>query len=85
MSKWRIHPTAIIDSSAEIDPDVEIGPYCVVGENVKIGAGSILHPHVVIEQNTTMGRGCKVFSGAIIGGPPLKMGQARRCRIAGHS
>ena len=70
VSKWRIHPTAILDSSAEIDPDVEIGPYCVIGENVKIGAGSILHPHVVIEQNTVLGRGCKVFSGAIIGGPP---------------
>lgn len=70
VSKWRIHPTAILDSSAEIEPDVEIGPYCVVGQNVKIGTGTILHPHVVIEQNTVLGRGCKVFSGAIIGGPP---------------
>jgi len=70
VSKSRIHPTAILDTSAEIEPDVEIGPYCVIGRNVRIGTGTVLHPHVVIEENTILGSGCKVFSGAIIGGPP---------------
>jgi len=66
----RIHPTAIIDPSAEIEPDVEIGPYSIIGKNVQIGAGTILHAHVTIEQNTRLGSNCEIFTGAIIGGPP---------------
>ena len=50
-----IHPTAIIDSTAEIDADVRIGPYCVVGPHVQIGAGSVLESHVNVEGWTTIG------------------------------
>ena len=35
-----IHPTAVIHSTAELAEDVQVGPYCVVGQNVRIGAGS---------------------------------------------
>jgi UDP-N-acetylglucosamine acyltransferase len=70
VSNRRIHPTALIDPSTEIEPDVVIGPYTIVGKNVRIGAGSVLHAHVVIEKNTLLGNNCEVFSGAIIGGPP---------------
>ena len=35
-----IHESSIIHPSAEIDNDVQIGPFCVVGENVKIESGS---------------------------------------------
>ena len=31
-----IHPTAIIDSKAEIGGGVEIGPYCVIEKGVSI-------------------------------------------------
>jgi len=37
-----IHPTAVIAASAKIDPAAHIGPHCVVGERVKIGAGAVL-------------------------------------------
>ena len=37
-----IHPTAIIADGAEIAADVKIGPYCVIGGDVSIGAGSSL-------------------------------------------
>lgn len=66
----RIHPSAIIDRTAEIEPDVEIGPYCVVGRNVVIRSGTVMHAHAIIEQNTQIGRCCEIFSGAIIGGRP---------------
>jgi UDP-N-acetylglucosamine acyltransferase len=66
----RIHPTAIIDETAEIDLDVEIGPFCIVGPHSKIGAGTVLHAHAIVQQNTHLGRNCQVFGGAIIGGPP---------------
>jgi UDP-3-O-[3-hydroxymyristoyl] glucosamine N-acyltransferase len=37
-----IHPTAVIASSAKIDPTAHVGPHCVVGERVQIGARSVL-------------------------------------------
>ena len=62
-----IHPTAIVHPSANVDRGVEIGPYCVVGENVAIGRGSVLQSHVVINGWTTVGEDCKVFPFATIG------------------
>ena len=39
-----IHPTAIIDATATIHPSVKMGPYCIIGEHVTIGAQTVLHP-----------------------------------------
>ena len=35
----QIHPTAIVADKARLADDVEIGPYCVIGEDVALGAG----------------------------------------------
>ncbi len=69
-----IHPTAIVDSNAEIAGDVEIGPYCVVEGGARIGAGSRLESHVVVQGNTVIGEGCTVSPFASIGGPPQDIG-----------
>jgi UDP-3-O-[3-hydroxymyristoyl] glucosamine N-acyltransferase len=37
-----IHPTAIIASSAQIDATAHVGPHCVVGDRVRLGARSVL-------------------------------------------
>jgi UDP-N-acetylglucosamine acyltransferase len=66
----KIHPTAVVDPTAEIADDSEIGPYCLVGAHVKIGSGSTMRAHVVIEPYVTIGTGCEVFPGAVIGGIP---------------
>ncbi len=66
----KIHPTASIDPSAQIGDDVEIGAFTVVGEDAVIGNGTRLRPHVVIEAYVTLGSGCDVFSGAVLGGIP---------------
>jgi UDP-N-acetylglucosamine acyltransferase len=50
-----IHPTAIIDSRAEIAPDAEIGPYCIVGADVVIGTRTRLLAHVYLEGKLTIG------------------------------
>ncbi|MFO1412876.1 MAG: acyl-ACP--UDP-N-acetylglucosamine O-acyltransferase [Burkholderiales bacterium] len=63
----RIHPTAIVDPSARIAADVEIGPYTIVGADVTIGAGSVLGPHVVIGARTRMGERNRVYQFASIG------------------
>ena len=66
----RVHPTAIVDARAEIDGDVEIGPYCVVGAGVRIGKGCRVHSHAVITGRTTLGEGNVVFPFASIGTTP---------------
>ncbi len=37
-----IHPTAILSATAQIDPTAHVGPYCVLGEKVRIGPRSVL-------------------------------------------
>lgn len=65
-----IHPTAIIDKNAQIDKNVEIGPYSIIRDNVSIGKNSVIGPHVVIERNVTIGSGCRIFQFASVGAIP---------------
>jgi UDP-N-acetylglucosamine acyltransferase len=66
----RVHPSAIVDPRAEIDSDVEIGPYCVIGGAVKIGKGTRIHSHAVVEGRTTLGEGNIIYPFASVGTPP---------------
>ena len=50
-----IHPTAVVDTKAEISPDAEIGPFCVIGPGVRIGARTHLKAHVFLEGRLTIG------------------------------
>lgn len=65
-----IHPTALIDATAEIADDVNIGPYSVIGAHVKIGAGCKIGPHVVIEGPTVMGENNTFYQFGSIGAAP---------------
>ncbi|MDU0826082.1 MAG: LpxD N-terminal domain-containing protein, partial [Negativicoccus succinicivorans] len=51
-----IHPTAIVDATAEIDPQATILPYVVIGAGTVVKACAILHPHVVLGRDVTVGR-----------------------------
>ena len=66
----RIHPSAVVDPTAELADDVEVGPFAVVGAGVSIGAGSRILAHATLEGPTTMGRLNVVHPHATIGGPP---------------
>jgi len=68
--KDLIHPTAVIQSGAEIGEGVEIGPYAVIGKDVTIGKGTIVSSHAVIEGWTTIGTDCKIHQFVSIGTPP---------------
>lgn len=65
-----IHQTAQIDPRAEIDEDVEIGSYCIVAGNVKIGRGTKLMNNVTILGETALGEENTIFPYAVIGGDP---------------
>jgi UDP-N-acetylglucosamine acyltransferase len=66
----NVHPSAIVDPRAELDSAVEVGPYCLVGAGVKIGKGTKIHSHAVIQGRTTLGEGNVVFPFATIGSVP---------------
>ncbi len=51
-----IHPTAVVSPKAELGSEVEIGPYCIIGEDVRIGDRTRLHAHLVIEGPIEIGK-----------------------------
>jgi len=65
-----IHPTTIIDSKADIDSNVQVGPYSIIGANVTIGSGTVIGPHVVIQPHVEIGPDCHIFQYASIGAVP---------------
>lgn len=84
----KIHSTAIVNPCAELDTDVEVGPYCVVGPNVKIGKGTRIKSHVVIEGNTTVGEHNTVFQFATVGSIPQDLkykGEDSQLIIGSHN
>lgn len=62
-----IDARAIIDPSAVIADDVEVGPWSIVGPNVEIAAGTVIGPHVVIKGPTTIGKNNRIFQFASVG------------------
>lgn len=64
----HLHPTAIIETGAQLGDGVEIGAYAFVGAGVALGAGTKLHHHASVEGNTVVGAQCEVFPYACIGG-----------------
>ena len=65
-----IHPTAVVDRHATIDPTVEIGPYVVIEGPVEVGARTRIGPHAVILGRTVLGADNVIHQGAAIGGVP---------------
>ena len=66
----NIHATAVVDPSAKLGTNVEIGPFCVIGPDVELGDDVVVHSHAVITGRTTLGPECKVFPFASIGQAP---------------
>jgi UDP-N-acetylglucosamine acyltransferase len=69
-----VHPTAVVARWARLAPDVVVGPYAVVEEDVTIGAGTELRAHAVVKRYTTLGAGNTVHEGAVLGGEPQDVG-----------
>ena len=50
-----VHPTAIVHADARIDPSADIGPFCIIGDEVEIGPRTRLMANVFVEGVTTLG------------------------------
>ncbi len=67
MPQPLIHGTAIVDPSAVIAADVEIGPYSIVGADVELGSGTKLESHVVVKGPTRIGSNNHIFQFSSVG------------------
>ena len=70
----KIHPTAIVAPGAQLDAEIEIGPYACIGDEVVIGPRTVVQSHVVIEGAVRLGADNWIGPGAIIGGRPQDLG-----------
>lgn len=62
--------TAIVDPKAEIDENVEVGPYSIIGPDVQIASGCQIGSHTVIKGPTKIGKNNKIFHFSSIGEDP---------------
>ena len=67
MSGPRIHPTAIVSPGAELDADVDVEAYALIGPKVRIGRGTRVGAHSVVEGRTTIGADNQIFHHASVG------------------
>lgn len=65
-----IHPTAIVDPDARLGANVAIGPFSYIEKDVVIGDETSVGPHITILQHTTVGKKCRIHSGAVLGDVP---------------
>src|SRR6266404_8131992 len=84
----KIHPTALIDPRAEIDSEVDIGPYVVIEGQIKIKRGTRVMAHACLTGWTEIGEDNEIHPGAILGGAPQDHayeGQETYLRIGNHN
>jgi UDP-N-acetylglucosamine acyltransferase len=62
-----IHPQAIVDPRAELADDVVVGPWTLIGPDVKIDSGTLINSHVVIKGPVTVGKGNQIYQFASVG------------------
>ncbi len=66
----NISPMSQVDPNSRVAAGVVIGPFCVVGPDVSIGEGTVLHSHVVLTGRTTIGTDNQFWPNCVIGGDP---------------
>lgn len=66
----HIHKTALIHSGAKLSPGVSVGPYSIIEGCVTILDNTRVGSHCFITGQTTIGRNCKIYTGAVIGSAP---------------
>ena len=82
-----IHPSSIISSKAKIDSSVNIGPFCIIEDNVKLGKNNRLISNVRITGNTSIGENNVFYPFSSIGSAPqdLKFKGEKSCLIIGDN
>ncbi|AFL67529.1 acyl-ACP--UDP-N-acetylglucosamine O-acyltransferase [Sulfurospirillum barnesii] len=66
----KIHPSAIVEEGALLEANVEVGAFCFISKNAKIGEGTKIAQGSHIYGNTTIGKYNEIFSHAVLGSIP---------------
>jgi UDP-N-acetylglucosamine acyltransferase len=74
----HVSDMAYVDPRADLDDEVEIGPFCAIGPQVSIGRGTQLLSNVTVLGSVTLGEFNKIYPGAVIGGEPQDL-SSRDC------
>ncbi|WP_323784570.1 acyl-ACP--UDP-N-acetylglucosamine O-acyltransferase [Thalassovita sp.] len=80
----HIHPSAIIETGAQIGDGCTVGPFCIVGSDVVLEDRVILKSHVVVTGQTRVGEETVIFPFACIGEIPQDLkfkGETSRLEI----
>lgn len=80
--------TAVIDPRAEIDEEVEIGPFCVIGPKARICRGTRLENNVTLMGDVSIGQDNHIYPNVVIGGAPQDIsytGGDTRVTIGDHN
>ena len=83
-----IHPSSVVDPKADLAHDVQVGPLCHIGRDVKIGPGTRLISHVVVLGPTEIGAANTIWPNATLGGDPQDLkygGEPTRLVIGDHN
>ncbi len=70
----KIHPTAVIESSARLGKDVTVGPHCYIDAGAEVDDGCIFDANVVIGKNVKIGKNNVFYPGVAIGRNPQMLG-----------
>ncbi|MBC8312270.1 MAG: acyl-ACP--UDP-N-acetylglucosamine O-acyltransferase [Candidatus Marinimicrobia bacterium] len=62
----NIHPSAIVDSKAQIGENVTIDPFVIIEDNVVIGDGTEIKSSAVIKSGARIGKDCRIFQSAVV-------------------
>jgi UDP-N-acetylglucosamine acyltransferase len=84
----KIKSTSEVSKKAIIHDGVEIGPYCVIGDDVEIGKGTYVGPYTMINGPTVIGKGCRFEGYVSAGGPPQDLkykGEKTRLEIGDNN
>lgn len=84
----KIHPTAIIETGAELDEGVIVGPYAYIGAHVRIASGTEVMHHATVDGKTTLGKDNEIHPYAYIGGKTHDLkykGGIHRLNIGSHN
>jgi UDP-N-acetylglucosamine acyltransferase len=65
-----IHHTAIVHSTARLDPTVRVGPYAIIDQDVIVGPGCEIGPHVYLTGQTVIGVQNRFHAGCVVGEAP---------------
>ena len=65
-----VHPTAVVHANASIAESAEIGPFCVIQEEVVIGSGTRLMAHVYVDGPISIGEDNTFYPYSSVGAAP---------------